>query len=326
MKRMAALVLCVLMLMTAAFAETAETTPETVETTPTTAVVQVNAQSVETALSALGDEDCSAAWEALSGGETIARGTKSDAARGLQLVLKALGYNLYIDGNAGKNTFAALNEQRVALGEAETDTVDAACFARLVLWLYVQDNRDSAETILSDAGLEDGEAEYWLGCLDLADGRGYAAAQHFTACNWSNSAERAEACAQAWPESGEIYRAEELTDRDVQLVLAVKDQPAGEATLVKIYSADECVSIVFIGEDGEASVRLPAGEYSMHVGTGEKWYGESDAFGEDGSYEEMLFGEDSTSVTLETHMKYTLTLNDDTDANVESTGLTPAEF
>ena len=317
MKRIAALVVCILMLMTMAYAE---------ETGTTVADTQLNAGSVQEALTVLNDEDYSTAWEALSGGETIVKGTKSDAAEGLQLILKALGYNLYIDGNAGSKTFAALNEQRATLGESETDTVDAACFGRLVLWLRVRDDADNAETLLSDAGLDAGEMQYWLACIDLAAGRGYAAAQRFFESGWGDCVERAEACAREWPGSGEIYRAEDMTDRDVQLVLAVKDQAAGEATLVKLYHEGECASMVFIGEDGSASVRLPAGNYSVHLGTGAKWYGTEDAFGEEGSYEMMLFDGSSQVVTLETGLKYTLTLNDDGDTNVSSAALSLDNF
>ena len=107
MKRIAALILCVLMLMTVACAEAADTTATD---TP------LSDESVREALTVLDNEDYSAAWEALSGGESIVSGTKSDAAKALQLALKALGYELYIDGNAGAKTFAALNELRASLG------------------------------------------------------------------------------------------------------------------------------------------------------------------------------------------------------------------
>ncbi len=311
---MLAALLAVLMLLGAACAEAVETNGAA---TLEAADAVLNDETVRAALDELDDADYNGAWEVLSAGETIRPGTKNQAARGLQKLLKALGATIYVDGNAGSKTFAALNEARAEFGAAPVDTADAACFARLVLWLRVRQSPENAEALIRGAGFEEGEMSYWLACADLAAGRGYRAAQLFAACGWSDGAARAEACAQPWPATGEIYRADDLEGRGMQLVLVVQGQPEGQATLAKLYLGGKLVSALFIGQEGRASVRLPGGNYSVHLGAGENWYGLDDAFGDAGNYEAMLFGENEQTVTLKEGMKYTLTQNDDSLAGGE---------
>ena len=304
-RRMLAALLAMLMLLGAACAEAVETDELAA------ADSALNGEAVRAMLAELNDNDYDSAWEALSSGETIGMGAKNRSAKGLQKLLKALGASIYVDGNAGSKTFAALNEARAARGAAAVETADAACFARLVLWLRVQQSPEDAEALIRTVGLEAGEMDYDLACANLAAGRGYRAAQLFAACGWSDGAARAEECAQPWPATGEIYRAEDLEGRSMQLVLSVQDPLEGQATLAKLYLGGKLVSALFIGPEGRASVRLPGGNYCVHLGTGESWYGLDDAFGDAGSYEAMLFDDGGQTVSLQEGMKYTLTLNDD---------------
>ncbi len=71
------------------------------------------------------------------------------------------------------------------------------------------------------------------------------------------------------------------------------------------------VATVFVRAGDSLTLRLPTGDYKMIQSTGENWYGETNAFGERGSYQisDMI-------ITIKKNYEYTLTLYGQADGNL----------
>ena len=80
--------------------------------------------------------------------------------------------------------------------------------------------------------------------------------------------------------------------------------------LVKIYTEDDVLArTLFIGGTGQATTKLPAGTYIIKDGTGKDWFGEVEAFGDEGYYEIMTFEGGDQLVKLERNYSSTITIN-----------------
>jgi len=66
---------------------------------------------------------------------------------------------------------------------------------------------------------------------------------------------------------------------------------------------------VLTGYTGKATTSLPAGTYIIKDGTGHNWYGEAEAFGSEGYYEIMTFGNGQQEVQLKKNYSSTITVN-----------------
>ena len=75
------------------------------------------------------------------------------------------------------------------------------------------------------------------------------------------------------------------------------------------HSIRELVRTLFIGNTGSATVSLPAGSYVVKAGTGMAWYGEEEAFGEEGRYEVMTFDNGRQELEIEADQHLTVTVN-----------------
>ncbi|MDO4866693.1 MAG: hypothetical protein Q4C10_09040 [Clostridia bacterium] len=87
---------------------------------------------IEQVLDALGEEAYRGTYEALLAGEIIQKGSKGEAARGLQQTLIAFGQSIVADGNIGPKSIAALNSVQQAHGLEATEMVDAEGYALLL--------------------------------------------------------------------------------------------------------------------------------------------------------------------------------------------------
>jgi len=96
---------------------------------------------------------------------------------------------------------------------------------------------------------------------------------------------------------------------DTQLSVQFNTDP-DTAMLVKIYTEDGTLArTLFIGGTGKATTGLPAGSYLIKDGTGHDWYGEDEAFGDEGSYEIMTFEGGEQLVALKRNYASTITVN-----------------
>jgi hypothetical protein len=117
-------------------------------------------------------------------------------------------------------------------------------------------------------------------------------------------------CIVPWPKTGELYHSSKYRSSAMTLHIKIASQDTDSATYVKIYAdSDTLVSTMFIAGSDTVSTDLPGGVYSIKMGVGKTWYGETDAFGSEGHYETMVFDNEETEVELKSGYEYTLTIN-----------------
>ena len=276
--------------------------------------------SIDDILSALGDDTYRATYDALLAGEVVAKGSKGDAAKGVQQTLIAFGQDIAADGNVGPKTLAALNAVQTAFGLENTDSVDAAGYEALMPRLLIATDEDAAYGLLS-ASMGD-EYDYTRACALEAKGLYYSAKQAFEDCGYGDWEARAAACAQPWPKTGQLYKNPDVRGSATQLTVKFNSD-SNTAMLVKVYTIDDVLArTMFIGGTGKATVSLPAGRYVIKDGTGQNWYGEAEAFGGEGSYEVMTFNDAGDyEVELKSGYASTITVNvQEFNPNADSVG------
>ena len=262
---------------------------------------------LEQVLDALGEETYRSTYDALRGGEVIEKGSKGDAAKGVQQTLIAFGQDIAADGSVGPKTISALNAVQAGLGLPETESLDAAGYARLLPRLLMASDEETAYNILYDT-MDYDEYEYARGCALVLKGKYYHAKQAFENSSWADASERAAACVQEWPKNGQIWKNSSAKGSGVGLTVKINNMDEDQATLVKIYNSDDVlVSCLFIGGNGKASTKLGKGTYTIKEGIGSDWYGMEDAFGDDGYYKVMTFNGGDEYVTLKSGYDYTIT-------------------
>lgn len=312
MKKLLSILLALAMLCAAAYAE-----PENAEATAGEA-------PVEGVLDALGEDAYRAAYRALSEGSVIRSGSRGDVAWSVQQTLIAFGQQIEADGSIGPRTLGALNAVQRAFGLDETEALDAAGYARLLSRLLILTDEETARGLLEGA-LGD-EYEYARGCALLIGGRNFLASEAFRESGFGDWEARAASCAMPWPETGTLWKSGEIRGSDTELRVKV-NAPEDRAALVKVYTPDGApVASLFIGGTGEAAARLPAGEYAVRYGAGTEWFGAEDAFGGEGSYRAMTFGEGSKAVGLQSGRSYTITVNADADDPGDGVGTEEARW
>ncbi len=262
---------------------------------------------VDEVLDALGEDVYRDTYKALLAGETIAKGSKGDAAKGVQQTLVAFGQDIAVDGSVGPRTIAALNAVQAAFGLEQTESLDASQFAALLPRLLIVTDPDGADGLMY--GRLDGEFDHMRGCALALQGKHYSAKQAFEQSGWGDWEERAAACVQEWPKTGLLYKNPDVPGSNTQLTVQFNTD-ADTAMLVKIYTSENVLArTLFIGGTGKATVKLPAGVYLIKDGTGHDWYGEAEAFGDEGSYEIMTFDGGEQLVELKKNYATTITVN-----------------
>lgn len=262
---------------------------------------------IEAVLAALGEDAYRAAWEALAAGEVVARGTRGEAALGVQQTLIAFGQEIAADGDVGPRTLEALNEVQAAYGLEPTEGVDAAGYAALLVRLLVQTDMEAASELLS--GALGGEYQYICGCVHARAGRWYSAWRCFNLSRWGDWMARAATCEQPWPATGRLYKSASLKGGDVELIVQ-RTGDAETAALIKVYTQrGSLAATLFIGGTGEAALVLPAGTYMIKQGVGSAWFGEAETFGEAGYYEVMTFDGGVRRVRFKPGKAYTVTID-----------------
>ena len=262
---------------------------------------------VDSVLAALGSDHCRATYEALLAGEVIQNGSKGEVARGVQQTLIDFGQGITADGSVGPKTLAALNAVQSAFGLEPTDFVDAAGYEALLPRLLIATDEPAARELL--AASMGGEYDYTRACALQARGLWYSARVAFEDSRFGDWEARAQACVQPWPKTGELYRNPDVKGNNTQLTVQFNSD--GEtAMLVKLYTPDGVLArTMFIAGTGKATTSLPAGRYIIKDGVGVNWYGEEEAFGGEGCYEVMTFGDGEQEVELPKNYASTITVN-----------------
>ena len=287
MKKLLALVLTLLMLL-CSLPALADTTSDT--------------------LDALGKDVYKTTYEALQDGEVVQKGSKGAAAKGVQETLVAFGQGISVDGNVGSKTIKALNAVQEAFGLPATDSLDADGYAQLLPRLLVATDPDKAEEVLAGQ-MDEAEFIYMQACASVAQGKYYTAKKLFTESGYGDWQARAEACAQPWPKTGVLYKNSSVKGSSTELAVKYNSDD-GSAMIVKVYTTDGVLArTMFIAGTGKAKCSLPAGTYIVKDGTGDTWYGEEEAFGEEGYYKVMTFDDGSEELKLKKNYITTITIN-----------------
>ena len=288
---------------------TEEPSPESAAEKPT-ALSGAQSELIQAVLDALNDDACRATYDALSAGEVVRKGSKGDAAKGVQQTLAAFGQKIAVDGNVGPRTIAALNAVQAAFGLEQTEALDAEGYAGLLPRLLISTDPDKADALLSDQ-MESGEYDYMRACALVARGKYFSARQLFERSAYGDWEARAEACVQPWPRNGVLYKNPAVKGSSTELTVKFNTDP-DTAMLVKVYTTDGTLArTLFIGGTGKATTSLPAGTYIIKDGTGRNWYGEEEAFGQrpEGYYEIMTFDNGAQEVQLKKNYSSTITVN-----------------
>ena len=153
------------------------------------------------------------------------------------------------------------------------------------------------------------DKDYQLGLQLMSEGKYYSAYEAFGYSSAEEALTMAEKCVQAWPKNGEIWHNPSAKGSKMELTVKV-NQDSDRAMLVKLIKSGVEVAYLFIGGTGSATAKLPAGTYVIKDGVGTRWFGKEEAFGREGSYETMTFGDnDQAEVTLQNGHAYTITIN-----------------
>ncbi|MGI6665130.1 MAG: zinc-ribbon domain-containing protein [Christensenellaceae bacterium] len=240
---------------------------------------------------------------------------------------KAMGYMDDKDYAAALEIFTSLGDYKDAPDLAQTCkniiSYDQAT------QLMDEGNYEEAKILLEPLAAQNYEdsADLLLTCNQVID---YAAAEKavgekkfFTAYqlfqglgSYKDSADRAQACIQANPSTGETYRNSSYSGRACSLTIK---PPASDTnpTYLKIYATDgTLVSCVFIAGGSNATIKLPAGTYRIKSAYGKTWFGEEEMFGDTGTYQVLLFDNGKDTATLASNYTYTLTLRSVQNGNV----------
>ena len=144
---------------------------------------------------------------------------------------------------------------------------------------------------------EPGMEGYSAGLALYFEERYYSAQKAFTESQYGDWEEWAALCQQAKPETGELWHDPDQTDGDTQLTIRAEQEDTD--LFVRIYKEDSLISTVYIAGSGKVTVKLPGDAvYMIKDGVGRTWYGEKEAFGEEGTYETMTFDEKGTDGIL----------------------------
>ena len=146
------------------------------------------------------------------------------------------------------------------------------------------------------------EALYRQAEQHLEEGYYYTAREEFLQSQWGDWEERAAECILPWPENGEIWQNDPGLEKDVQLVLEVK-QDEDSASFFRVFRDGLAVSELFVGGSGKIRLELAAGFYEIWMGKGTQWFGSAELFGNNGYYQTMTV-DDTGSRVIEMKPNY----------------------
>ena len=253
-------------------------------------------RSVWKIMNELGDKELRSTRKFLKDGGVLEKGYRGDAGIGLQKLLVEFGCDIAVDGAVGAKTIDALHQVQERFGIEPTDKVDFDIYDTLIPLLLLTRGEESDEVDLKDfydSSNKEGCYEYLRGCALAGVGKYYSAKEAFENSDYEGSEERAAACAQELPDSGEIWRNPDIPGSDCALTFTVYGPEDSSGMCFQMFNMeDELVSEVFVRGSGSATAHVPAGTYHIRDGSGSEWYGRQEMFGPYGSYEYLTFSED----------------------------------
>ena len=284
---------------TEAGAPAAETEAAAVDMTAVRGPMTMDRESVWKIMNYLGDGELRTTRKFLKDGGVIEGGYKGEAGNGLQKLLVELGCDITVDGSVGAKTIEALHQVQERFGIEPTDKVDLDVYDTLIPLLLISRGEECDEVDLQgfyDSSKGDGFYEYLKGCALAGAGRYYSAMEAFENSSYGDSQERAAACMQELPGSGEIWRNPNIPGSDSSLTFTVNGSDDSKGMCFQMFNMDdEMVSEVFVRGSGSATTYVPVGTYHIRDGSGTEWYGREEMFGPYGYYEYLTFSEDENT-------------------------------
>ena len=160
---------------------------------------------------------------------------------------------------------------------------------------------------------EQAEAEYNRACALFDEGKYYSAKVAFEKSAYKDWEQRAAACVQPMPETGELFHDENMTSDNMILAFCVESQDDNKGMYITVYTKDKkLVESLFIKGADTVETKIPGGEYYVKDASGTEWYGADEQFGPDGHYESMVFNEiegDPYLTALEEGYRSLITIN-----------------
>ena len=157
------------------------------------------------------------------------------------------------------------------------------------------------------------KAEYDRACALYDEGKYYSAKEAFEKSAYGDWEQRAAACAQPMPETGELFHDDGMKSDKMILAFNVNAQDENRGMYITVYTKDgKLVESVFVKGSGNVETGIPGGEYYVKDSFGTEWYGEDEQFGPNGHYENMIFNEvegDSHLTALQEGYRWDITIN-----------------
>ena len=165
----------------------------------------------------------------------------------------------------------------------------------------------------SSSSEEAAKAEYDKAVSLFDQGKLYSAKAAFEKSQYKDWEQRAAACAQPMPETGELTHDENMRSDNMILAFTVNATDENKGMYISVYTKDnKPVETLFVKGSGTIETRIPGGEYYVNDASGTEWYGADEQFGPDGHYERMVFDEvesDRYLTVLEEGYQWDITIN-----------------
>lgn len=175
--------------------------------------------------------------------------------------------------------------------------------------IWIPDWKDftgETEDLLTEAETEEMEPKdpaeamelYQMGLILFEEEKYYSAWEAFTESGYGDWEDRAAACVQPNPETGELWHAESELPEDMEIQFVARQSDTSNL-IIRVYKEEDLVSSVYIAGPGEVKITLPGDtEYIIKDAVGEIWYGEEEAFGRDGYYETLFLNHEGKEAYL----------------------------
>jgi hypothetical protein len=221
---------------------------------------------------------------------------------------------MFLKNNDSKDTSESKKWETIKVTNEVTTEITTEATTEATSEITTEATTEATTETTTEATTEDhAEEEYNEACVLFDEGKYYSAKKAFEHSRYDDWEQRAEACVQPAPETGEIWHDENMYSKNMCLIFTVADEEDDVCQYIAVYTRDrELVESLFIRGTDSVETWIPPGEYYVRNAKGTVWYGEQELFGDEGTYEKMIFDavEDDRYLTvLEPDYQYEITIN-----------------
>ena len=267
---------------------------------------------LEEIFDALGDDLYRNTYESLKTAKDLQQGQKGELVLALQKTLNAFGRKLSEDSSFGSGTLTALNTVQKAYGLNVENKVNAVSYALLMPGLLMYTDEAAASRLMEGRMSYDNgnEFQYMQAGTCILTENYYRARVLLEKSGYKDAESKALSCVLDMPETGVLVGNTGAAGKNATLTITVNNPDASAVTCAKVYTADdELAACLIVRGTDAAKVVLTPGEYRIISGTGYRWYGINDMFGDEGIYESLVFDSGNQTMELRSGYDYTITYN-----------------